>query len=344
VLTLLLSAWIVRDFLLAIVVAGFLATLLQPLRVRLDHKLGRHPKLFSLLFTFGVFLLILTPLALLGFLVLTELLHAARLAHAALGADGFAHLFHGRLPAPLSSVMSRVERIVPVNVEAIRKQLSGLTKLIAPTLGGILTFSGTTAFDLFITLFAFFYFTLDGKRLLAWIAELLPLRARYAEELFVEFHNVSFAMVVGSIVNMLLAGVAASVGYLILGVEDPVVWGSLTGLLSIAPAVGTALVWVPVVIVVALTGHLLNAVLLTGYCLLVLVLGVDNLLRPFLVGKRMTLHPLLILLGILGGATTFGLSGLILGPIVLSLAVAVLRIYQRDFLCDPATTGEAPPR
>ncbi|MHB1844267.1 MAG: AI-2E family transporter [Deltaproteobacteria bacterium] len=329
---LVLSVWTIWHFLVPVVVAAFLAALLNPLKVRLRRHFGRRPHLFAVFFTFGVFFLIVAPMGLLAYLLLNELLQAMNLLGHALGPHGFEHLVQGRLPAPVQAVLSKVQSIVPIDVETLRKGLASATKVVAPTVAGLLAVSGEMVFDVFVMLLAFFYLTLEGEALLRWIAEVLPLRTRYGKELFSEFAGTSYGMVVGSLLAMLLSGIIAGIGFALFGIEDPIVWGALTGLFTIAPAVGSAIIWVPICLVLAVMGHVAKGFLLTGYFLLFVVIGVDHLLRPFLVGKRMTLHPLLTFLGIFGGILTFGITGLVIGPLILALAVAILRIYRRDFL------------
>jgi predicted PurR-regulated permease PerM len=326
-----LSAWIVRDFLLAMAVAAFLAALLHPVHASGRRRFGRHARLYALLFTLGVLILIVAPLGLLVWLIVKEVLQAVSLLRGALGPGGVTELLHGTLPPPVAKIVARIGAVLPVSADSLRADLASLSRYVAPTLGGLLAFSGATALDLFIMLLALFYFFLDGERLAAWLVAILPWPPRYSRELFDDFRKVSFGMVVGTGFAMVLSGALAWLGYLALHVPDPLVWGTLTGALTIAPVVGSAIVWVPVAAVLALTGHLVRALLLVGYALVVLVLGVDHLLRPLLVGRQMTLHPLLVFLGIFGGVATLGFSGLVIGPLVLAMAAALLQIYRRDF-------------
>ncbi len=331
-----LSIWVVWDFLLPIAVAAFLAALLHPVHAKGRRRFDRHPRLYSLLFTFAVLVLIVAPVGLLAWLLVTELLSALRLLRDALGPGGLEQLAHGHLPGPVQHVLSGLQRVVPFNAESLRHQLGNLSRYVAPTLGTVLAFSGVTVFDLFVMLLTLFYLFLDGERLASWLIEILPLRARYSRELFAEFRKVSFGMIIGSAATMVIAGVLAWLGYRILGVSDALVWGTLTGALPLAPAVGSAIVWVPVAIVEAVSGHLVRGLLLTGYFLLVVVLGADNLVRSLIVGRQMTLHPLLALLGIFGGVVVFGFAGFVVGPMILALTVALLNIYRRDFVHAPA--------
>ncbi|MHB8417309.1 MAG: AI-2E family transporter [Myxococcales bacterium] len=326
------SLWIVRDFLLAVAVAAFLVVLLHPVHASGRHRFGQHPRLYSLLFTFAVLLLIVAPIVLLVWLLVTQILSALNLLRHALGPGGFAGLLHGSLPPSAAAILSHLGRVLPLDAAALRGEVAGLARYVAPTLGGLLVLSGTTALDLFIMLLALFYMFLEGERFSRWLVEILPWRERYSRELFAEFRRVSYGMVVGSALTMVASGLLSWLGYLILGVSQPLVWGTLTGALTIAPVVGSAIVWVPVAAVLALTGHLVRGLLVLAYFLATVVLGVEHLLRPLLVGRQMTLHPLLVLLGIFGGVATLGFSGLIIGPLVLALASCLLRIYRRDFV------------
>ncbi len=283
-------------------------------------------------------LLFILPVGLLGWLLAIEIGRAIDLLRDALGPAGLSGLLHGRLPAPLAGVLAQVGAVLPVDVGSLHHQLGELARLLAPTVGGLLAFSGTTALDLLVLSIALFYLFLDGDRLGSWLLDVLPLPGHYSRELFRELRDVTYGMIVGTILTGVLVGVAAAFGYLLSGVANPAVWGVLTGLLTVEPAVGSSIVWAPIAVVLALEGHFVRGLLLTAYCLLVVVLGIDDLLRPRLVGPRMTLHPFLTFIGIFGGVATLGISGLLIGPLALALAVAVLRLYRRDFT--PAGSGE----
>ncbi len=328
------SFWVVRGILTPLVLAGFLAVILQPVKLALRARFGRIPHLFAFTLTLAVLMLIIVPSGLMVYLLLTQLLHGVDLLRSQLGAGGFAGLFQGNFPPAMMMLIDRIGAIIPVSTDQVREAALEASKLLAPTLGSILAFSGKTLFDGFILLIALYFFFLDGERLLQWVAEVSPLTPKYSVELFAEFRAVLQAIVYGSVFGIVVSALATSLIYWIFGVRSPVVWGMVSGVFSIAPAVGAAIIWAPIGALLLITGRVGAGVGLLVVCAVVFIL-LDNIVKPLVVSRGMTLHPLLVLLGIIGGATTLGISGLVIGPLVLSLFLAIMRIYRRDFIGVP---------
>jgi predicted PurR-regulated permease PerM len=332
------SFWVCRGILTPIVMAGFLAVILQPVKLFLRQRLGRWPHLFAFALTLGVLVLIIVPSSLMAYLLFTQLLHGIDLVRNQLGAGGFAGLFQGNFPPAVMILIDRVEGFIPISLDQVRQAALEASKLLAPTLGSILAFSGQTVFGGIILLISLYFFFLDGEHLLHWIADVIPLSPKYSAELFAEFRAVLQAIVYGSVFGIVVSAAVTSLIYWIFGVPSPVVWGMISGVFSIAPVVGATVIWVPLGVVLVLTGQLGAGVGLLISCAVVFII-LDNVVKPLVVSRGMTLHPLLVLLGIIGGATTLGVSGLVIGPLVLSLFLAIMRIYRRDFIGRPVAAG-----
>jgi predicted PurR-regulated permease PerM len=148
------------------------------------------------------------------------------------------------------------------------------------------------------------------------------------ERRFVEtFRRVSRATVIGNLMTSLCQGAVSGLIFLILGLPNPILWGALTALMSLVPVVGTALVWVPWTIYLLATGSLTRAIIF-AILQVVLVGGIDNILRPLLMESHMRLHTLLVFFSIVGGISYFGLAGLFLGPLVFAIALAFIDLYK----------------
>jgi predicted PurR-regulated permease PerM len=132
------------------------------------------------------------------------------------------------------------------------------------------------------------------------------------------------AVVYGLLVTAVVQGAIAGIGYAVIGLTAPVLLGVLTGILSIVPLVGTAIVWVPVAIWLMVSGHLIKGIILLGWGAL-LVHPPENVLRPLLISNATRVPFLLVMFGALGGLAAFGLIGLFVGPVVLAIAMAVWR-------------------
>lgn len=185
-------------------------------------------------------------------------------------------------------------------------------------------------FQLFIMLYAMFFFLVHGKRYLVRILYYMPLDSEHENRLVARFVSVTRATIKGTLVIGVIQGGLAGLAFAIVGIGGWAFWTVIMIVLSIIPAIGTALVWVPAVIYLLSQGAVGPAVGLGIWCAVV-VGTVDNLLRPRLVGRDTQLSDLLILLGTLGGLFFFGAVGFIIGPIIAALWVTVWEIYGETF-------------
>lgn len=195
--------------------------------------------------------------------------------------------------------------------------------------------SGTAVLSLFGTLVGFFlmifllFFLLrDGRAMLTHLSRLVPLSTAHRMRLLTYLGEVTEAVVYGTAMAAAIHGVLIAIGFAIGGLPSPVVFGVLGAFATFIPTVGTGLVLVPAVLYLALTGQWGHAVFLAIWSLLV---GVsDNFLRPMIAAQRADVSTLAIFVGVIGGIASFGLIGLIIGPVLLSLIVALLRFAERN--------------
>ncbi len=185
-------------------------------------------------------------------------------------------------------------------------------------------------FVTFVTFFALYYFFKDGDKMIKKIMKLSPLPAKQEKLLLKKFIGISRATLKGSLIIAIIQGLLMGIIFWIAGVGSPAIWGLVTAILSLIPALGAVLVWLPVGIFLLLTGDIWQAffVLAAGA---IVVSSIDNVLRPKLVGNDASLHPLLVFLSTLGGLVAFGFAGFIIGPIIIVLLVSLLDIYENEF-------------
>ena len=190
----------------------------------------------------------------------------------------------------------------------------------------------TAAFllNLFVMLYAMFFFFKDGHKILERIFYYLPLNDEDETRMLVRFTSITRATVKGTLVIGAIQGALAGVAFWVAGIDGAALWGTVMTILSIIPGIGAPLVWVPVVIVLFLNGQYLTATLLLVWCAAV-VGTIDNFLRPVLVGRDAKMPDLLILIGTLGGLFLFGPMGFIVGPIICGLFLTVWDIYGATF-------------
>jgi predicted PurR-regulated permease PerM len=194
------------------------------------------------------------------------------------------------------------------------------------------TYTGVSAFFfwLFIMFFSLFYFLLDGKRVVEYVMHLSPLKNHQERVLIKEFMSISRATLKGTVVVGIIQGTLGGLLFWAVGVPSPITWGVIMIILSIIPVVGSGLVWTPVGVAMLFSGNIWQGLVILGFGFGV-ISTIDNILRPKLVGRDSQMHPLLVLLATLGGIILFGVIGFILGPILVSLFLALVRIYEKEF-------------
>jgi predicted PurR-regulated permease PerM len=218
--------------------------------------------------------------------------------------------------------------------EQMLEQVGNVAKTTGAFLVGFASrMTATTAaflLNLFVMLYAMFFFFRDGHKILERIFYYTPLSDEDETRMLTQFASITRATVKGTLVIGIIQGALAGIAFWVAGIEGAALWGTIMTILSIIPGIGAALVWVPVVIILYVTGQYLTATLLAAWCAAV-VGTVDNFLRPVLVGRDAKMPDLLILIGTLGGLFLFGPIGFIVGPIVCGLFLTVWDIYGTTF-------------
>lgn len=193
------------------------------------------------------------------------------------------------------------------------------------------TLSTVNFLFLFIVfMYTMFFFLKEGEHILEKILYYLPLTDEDEHRMLDRFTSVTRATLKGTLVIGAIQGGLAGLAFWVVGIDSALFWGTIMTVLSIIPAVGSALVWFPAAIILAAGGHFVSAIGLLIFCG-VLVGSVDNILRPRFVGRDTQMHELMIFFGTLGGISLFGIIGFIVGPIIAALFVTVWDIYGETF-------------
>jgi len=195
------------------------------------------------------------------------------------------------------------------------------TSVISNVPGMILSF--------FLLIFTLFYFLRDGSEWLDDFLAVIPMPDGQKRLIVAKFKEVSMSTVVGILLTALAQGVVAGIGFAIAGIS-PVLWGTSVAFASLIPVVGSALVWVPAGIVLIATGALKGGVFILAWGALV-ISSLDNFLRPFLMRGGTQVSPVWILFSILGGLQLFGFTGILIGPLILSMAITLVAIYREEY-------------
>jgi len=167
-------------------------------------------------------------------------------------------------------------------------------------------------------------------------ALVFPFAPHHTRSFFGQFRTAGRAVLRGTVLTGLVQGVLAGLGYWVTGVPDPAFFGALTAVASIVPAVGTLLVWIPLGLYLLVTGHTVGGIAELVYGALVVGILVDYVIRPALIGRGTDVPTVLTFVGMFGGVEAFGLAGLIVGPVIVTLCVAILKTYEAELLHVPA--------
>lgn len=181
----------------------------------------------------------------------------------------------------------------------------------------------------FLMIFAFFFMIRDGDQIAEQLKHLIPLSARDEDKILAKVHDVSRSVLLGTFVTALAQGAAGGIAFLLTGLPG-LFWGTMMAFAALIPFVGTALIWLPAAGYLFLVGRWGAAVFMVVWCLLVVGM-LDNFLRPLLMKGSANMSSMLIFFAVLGGINSFGLIGLLYGPLLFGLALVLLYIYEIEF-------------
>ena len=182
----------------------------------------------------------------------------------------------------------------------------------------------------FVMVFTLYYTFKDGSKLVSKVKEALPLENNHKEEIFDDLKKLLSAIIFGYFMIGILQGLLGGLGFVIFGFKNPVLWGAVMAVLALIPFIGTLFIWLPAGIFAILSQDYVSGIGLIIWGALV-VGTIDNLLRPKIIGDRSKIHPTIILLGLLGGISLFGFIGIFIGPIILSITLSLLEELKKHY-------------
>ena len=210
------------------------------------------------------------------------------------------------------------------------------TTKIIETISNILFTIPIFVLHMFITLFVMFFLFRDGTLLVEKIERLIPLKAKYRKRVFVRLNDMTYAVVYGSILIAIIQGTLGGIGFFIFGLPAPLLWGIVMIFTSLIPFIGSSIIWFPASLLLIFNGYISveSTLIIKGILLMlygIFVVGtIDNILKPKIIGDKSGLHPVLVLLGVVGGIKFLGLVGIIIGPIILAMLVTFIKIYEEE--------------
>jgi predicted PurR-regulated permease PerM len=340
--TVLLLALVVRPLASALFMAAVLAGVLAPLHARLAARVGGRSRLAAGAFVLAVAVLLAGPVVALVVFLAQEGKDALRFVAEAVRSEAVTSLL-AKLPESLQRLATDgIARLLDLDQMAER-QIGAQGGRAAAAVWAAASATGSMLFAVAMMLIAFYFLLVQGRELVSWLDEVLPLRPGYTPELLAEFKKVSFSVIVSTVITSSVQAVAALAGYLISRVPHPVFFAAVTFFVAFVPALGAASVCLFAAAILYLTGHPYASLFLAVWGVAVVGL-VDNVIKPLLIKAGMEMQSAVVFFALIGGLRAFGAIGLVIGPLVVALFLALLRIYRRDFRPPPVPilTIEAP--
>lgn len=316
----------------ALALAGMLVLAAYPMHVWISTKVFRRlPTVAALVSTLLTYLLIVAPICFVLFLLTREtvlLYEQLQMSGTFTFDDAFIYL------------QNLVNQYFPGAAITLSEGMRTASAWGAGYLQTLFSSLISFALLLFISVMATFFFFRDGKRLVAWLIDISPLPDDQ-DSLIASRINVAVRSVLTGIIFIsLLQGFVAGFGFWLFGIPKPVLWGTVATFGGLLPGIGTTVLMIPAVLYLYLTGSTLAAIGLLIWAILAIII-VDNIISPLVMGRGNALHPLLVLLSILGGISLFGMIGVIVGPVMVSIFLVLLEL-QKKIIYEEMTLDATP--
>jgi len=314
------SFFLIRPIFLSMVIGVFLAYIIHPLYSHLNKYIKRD-NLATIIFIIILLLAIAIPgwffLPSLAREIFNTYLYVQNVDMAGTIAK-VAGLFFGPETARTVSVQVSiyVAKFFSFSITSLGNYFSNLPNILI---------------QLSVVVFTFFFATRDSKKIKEYLSELSPLSTATENKFSEEFRNVTNSIIFGQILTGIIQGLALGIGLLLLGVPKVIFLTLISIVLSIIPIIGAWLVWIPVSLFLVVSGHVVNGTILFFYGL-IFVSTIDNFIRPYLISRQSNMNIFVAIIGTIGGLYTFGIIGLLLGPLILSYLLIVLEFYRKGKL------------
>lgn len=218
----------------------------------------------------------------------------------------------------------------------LQSSIQKITGFIITNVSNLAASIPSILLNFFVMVFVVYYLLIDGQAIAKRIKNMLPLKESHKQHVLDKFHDVTTAVFYGNITMALVQGTLGGIGFWVLGVPSAILWGFVMTIFALIPYFGAAVVWLPASLNLIFMGYLQNngsattrGIILMAYGLFI-VSSIDNILKPRLIGVKGRVHPILVLIGVLGGLSLFGFIGLVLGPVMLALLMTFVDIYEDE--------------
>ena len=300
-----------------IVLAGILTYVLFPI-YRFILLKTRHPGLASGLSVVLALLVMILP----AVYLVSELVNQVSGAYETLQADWLQQV--GDYLSGITNGRVDFKEMLDSTLEQVRQSIVALAPNVLGSLSELLL-------GLFIMFFVMFYGFREGQSFILYLKNHLPLESNLKDSLFDEVRKITQAVLYGQVLTAVIQGSLGGLALLVFGVPNALFWGAIMIITAFIPLLGTPIVWVPAGVGLILDGNVTRGILLLAFGATV-VMNIDNFLRPRLVSNRSNVHPVLILIGVLGGLRVFGFIGMLVGPLILAILVALTKFYEQYYM------------
>ncbi|MFL1465279.1 AI-2E family transporter [Marinobacter sp. DUT-3] len=322
--------WLMKPFFGPIFWAVAIALIFYPVREALSRKMGDRPNVIALLTLFICLIIVVIPVIILLTSLIAEGLGLyQKIQSGEIQPGEYLDKVNQSFPAIEAFLAQFNIDFSELRDRAVNAFLGGSQFLAKQALG-----VGQNTFQFFLGLalmvYLAFFLIRDGNKLVELMIRALPLGDERERLLFAKFAEVTRATVKGNLLIAIIQGALGGLIFWILGITGALLWGVVMAIVSLIPAIGASLVWVPVAIYLTAVGDVVPAIILAAYGAIVIGLA-DNVLRPIFVGRDTKLPDYIVLLSTLGGIVMFGINGFVMGPLVAALFMAFWGIFIREF-------------
>jgi predicted PurR-regulated permease PerM len=328
-------ALVFRPFLLPMLWAALLVHATYPLHGRLTRLFGGRDTLSAAVLTIAILTIVVAPLVVTGVLLVREMRAAEQEIRAWITSGGLERLPQQVAAVPvigawLQTLLS-IDGLREISMEqTLMAGAAFLSEFFVDQMGGLLKNTLLLVADFFIMLLVLFFLYKEGKDWIGTLYELVPLDQSHKQKISERLDQTVRAVLKGMLVTAMVQGLLAGAAYAVLGVPFPIVLTALTIILAPIPFGGTALVWGPVVLYLFWSGLSVKALVMLGWGLGV-VSTVDQVLRPWLIGRDVPIPILFLVFSVLGGLVLYGPIGLFVGPVLVSLFMTAVQIYREEY-------------
>ena len=325
---------ILQPFLTVIFIAIVLSVAFYPLYKRLLKLFRGLQGIASFVSCLVVIFLTVMPLTFFVILMAGEAASTYQLVQAKINSgvfDKFLQWQNGGIFYDLNENVKMVVDLEKIDIkQAVLDMAQSLSTYLVSQVATLISSISNFFVNVFILLFSMYYFFKDGKIIVEKIKAASPLPSLYETDLFDKIAVMSKAILVGVFLTAILQGLVGGIGFMFAGIANPIFWGTAMAFFSLVPLFGTAVIWVPAGIILAVMGQYGSAIFIFIWGALAIGL-VGNFVRPYLIGGKANTYPLLTFFVIMGGIWTLGLQGVIIGPLVLMFLMSFIQIYEAEY-------------